>query len=325
MDQSSQKLPMNHSWIDHDQWRDILRHFADVLQMNIFIVDCNGGILLAPEEGKSEREEAQGLDKFEKHGNYLEFKHHFGVHSFALPMNGKDGNAIAYMMVGPVNLNKRPASVSKNEPPIVSLETIKSILDLLKEISRYILELSFEEQRFSKMRFNREILPAQVSEAAHDIYSSICLDELLVTLLDTALSLLKVECGSIMVLDQEKLIIKVSRGIDAHLTKDTPMKIGDGIAGLALKENTSFVINGTKSDHRIKHLLKRPEIKHSLVMPIGSDNNVFGVLNLHTKVEKNNITDENLSTVTNLSRLTSAAINNIQRRMTSPRHNSSQA
>lgn len=325
MDQSPQRSSMGHSLIDQDQWRDILRHFTDVLRMNIFIVDCNGGILLAPDEGKSEREEAQGLDKFEKHKNHLEFKHHFGVHSFALPMNGKDGNAIAYMMIGPVNLNKRLASAQDKELPIVSLEMIKSILDLLKEISRYILELSFEEQRFSKMRFNREILPAQVSEAAHDIYSSICLDELLVTLLDAALSLLKVECGSIMVLDQEKLIMKVSRGIDAHLTKDTPMKIGDGIAGLALKENTSFVINGTKSDHRIKHLLKRPEIKHSLVMPIGLENNVFGVLNLHTRIEKNKMTDENICAVKNLSRLTSAAINNIQRRMSPPPHNSSQA
>ena len=242
-------------------------------------------------------------------------------------MNSEDGKTIAYMIVGPVNLNKRPASAQPNEIQIASFEMIKSILDLLREISKYIIELRFQEQRFFKMRFNKEVLSAQVSEAAQDIYSSICLDGLLVTLLEPTLNILKVECGSIMVIDQEneKLTIKASRGINGNLAKNTQLKIGDGIAGLAVKENTPFVINGKKSDNRIKHLLKRPEIKHSLVMPICSDNHVFGVLNLHTKIEENKITDESLFAVTNLSRLTSAAINSIQQKISKAQPNNDQS
>jgi len=333
--------------INKDKWWDILQHFIDVLHINIFILDPQGQIILPPYQGRYGAEFLEnkifGLElstdspvffrQFEKHENYLEYHNHtLDLHHFAIPMSAENGKLLAYMIVGPVILNKRLDSAEYklisdklqfdfdrllsiiNEVRVVSYITIKSILDLLAEVSKYVIQLSFQGQKMHNLGLGQETFPPQISKAAQDIYSSICLDELLVTLLDVALSLTKAECGSIMILDKKRggLMIKVSRGIDAERAKNTQVKLGEGIAGLAAKERIPFVIRGTTGDKRILHLLKRPEIRHALVIPICLENTVYGILNVHSKNEENNMTDESLNVVQNLSRLTSAAINSIQ-------------
>ena len=132
-----------------------------------------------------------------------------------------------------------------------------------------------------------------------------------------ALRLTKTECGSVMVLDSKSkdLTIRASRGIDQNIASKTRIKVGEGLVGLVAKENTSFVIHGTESDNnRIKPYLKRPEIKHALITPLLSQNNVFGVLNLHTKLNEITLRDDSLDIVQMLSRLTSVAINSIQQK-----------
>ena len=338
--------------IDKDKWIEILKHFIEVLRINIFIVGSDGKIILSPLKKRYAEEILEnkeiGFDlsvierpnfihKFEKHGTYLEYCHQFNLHSFAIPMLAEDEKVIAYMVVGPVALNKRLDSAQcqiisqkfnldygnlidiVNEIRVVSFVTIKSILDLLFEVSKYVIQLNSQDQKLHKMSSNKEVLSPQITEAAHDIYSSICLDELLVTLLDVALNMTKAECGSIMILDKKKnvLTIKVSKGINEKLVHNVHIKIGDGIAGIAVKENAPFIISGTRTDNRIQHLLKRPEIKHALVIPLVTENDVFGVLNLHTTSETNKMTDESLQVVQNLSKLTSAAFNSIQQQFTS--------
>ncbi len=341
-----------HRLLNKENWIDILQHFIEVLRINIFIASCNGKIILPALKRRYAEEilenKGMGFDlnntdrpnflhKFEKHGRYLEYCHQFNLHSFAVPMIVEDEKIIAYMIVGPVALNKRldPDQyqiISQkfnlnqsnlvdiiNEIRVVSFVTIKSILDLLFEVSRYVIQLNSQDQKLHKMSSNKEVFSPKISEAAQDIYSSICLDELLVTLLDVALSMTKAECGSIMILDAKKniLTIKVSKGINEKWAQSVHMKIGDGIAGLAVKENTPFVISGNQTDNRIRHLLKRPEIKHALVIPLFTENNVFGVLNVHTKLEANAMTDESLHVVQNLSKLTSAALSSIQQQFVS--------
>jgi len=133
-----------------------------------------------------------------------------------------------------------------------------------------------------------------------------------VTILDVALNLTKAECGSIMILDEKsgELTIKVSRGLREGEVKKTRLKLGEGISGLSAQENTAFVISKEKIDNRIKHLLKRPEIKEAVVMPLSIKNRVFGVLNLHTKNEETHI-ETGLENLQHISRLISTAIRSI--------------
>ena len=325
--------------INKEKWWDILSRFIDVLHINIFIVDRKGLTILPPEEGKyggrlltdrsmefhPHKEPAEFLKKFEQYGSYLEYASPLKLHQFAIPINiNGEGGLLGYMIVGPVILNKRlenteyttlarerkiPESDLINEISglrVVSNVMMNSILDLLYEIVKNNIELSGIKTEMRQQGEGQEVFTEEIRKAAKDLYSSVCLDELLVTLLDLALKMTNTECGSIMVVDQEKegdLTIKVSRGLKEDRIKDIRIRIGEGIAGLAAKENKPFVIHGQQSgDNRIKPFLQRPEIQHALVMPLMAKRRIFGVLNLHTREAHCNIENniENLQYLSNL-------------------------
>lgn len=325
--------------INKEKWWDILSRFIDVLHINIFIIDRKGLTILPPEEGKyggrlladrslgfhSTHEPSEFLKKFVSYGPYLEYASPLKLHQFAIPINinGEVG-LLGYMIVGPVILNKRmenaeyatialglniPAEDFINEINglrVVSNVMMNSILDLLYEIVKNNIELSGIKSEMSRHIEGKEDFPEGIKKAAGDLYSTVCLDELLVTLLDLALKMTNTECGSIMVVDQEKqgdLTIKVSRGLNEERVKNTRVRIGSGIAGLAAKENKPFIIHGQQGgDNRIKPFLQRPEITHALVMPLMAKHRTFGVLNLNTREEHCNIENniENLQYLSNL-------------------------
>ncbi|MFH1359972.1 MAG: GAF domain-containing protein [Candidatus Omnitrophota bacterium] len=339
--------------IDKDQWAEILSRFIDVLRINIFIVDEKGKTILPPQKGRYGweilasspigfdllSEHSKFLEKFKKHGFYLEYNYQFDLHSFAIPICAQDENPIAYMIVGPVVLNKRldkseykkiAANLAieiknlhdvMNEIRVLSFVGIKSILDLLDEVGRYIVHLKIHQKDLDKKRFKKDVLPSDFRETVKDIYSSIYVDELLITFLEAALKLTKTECGSVMIVDDEKgdLTIRVSRGIDRTIAQQSCIKIGEGIAGLAARERSSFIVHGTKSENnRLQPYLKRSDIKHSLISPIISKDKVLGVLNLSTKDENNDLNELNIETVKTLSQLTSVAINSIRQKSATP-------
>ncbi|OGX20699.1 MAG: hypothetical protein A2Y04_05040 [Omnitrophica WOR_2 bacterium GWC2_45_7] len=330
--------------INKGKWWDMLSRFIDVLRINIFVVDSQGFVILPPEEGKYGgrllTNRSLGLDlplnseKFihsfhqQEQGKFFESVCRYDLRVFALPINIEKNQTMAHMIVGPVILAKKLDMNEYNqlaqkygvdnkelmdeigEIRIVSHVMMNSILDLLSEIIRDNLELSSRSKELSESKWGQEVLSKEVSEAAQEIYSTVRLDELLVTLLDVALKMTDTECGSIMVVDADQpdyLTIKVSRGLERGRVYNTRVKVGDGIAGLAAQENECFCILGQETaNNRIRHLLKRSDVKHSLVMPLVAKERVFGVLNLHTKKNEDKI-DENLQNLQYLSKLLSSA------------------
>jgi len=332
--------------IEKSKWTNFLRRFIDVLKINIFMIDQGGQVFIPPRKNGGGMygskflttsfgfnflaKDSKILDKFEQQGGeYLEYKDAFDFHIFAVPVR-VEGKVIANMIVGPVILDKRQASEDYAkianqlslkthdlmdvvyEIRVVSFVTIKAILDLLSEVIKDILELSLEKKQLHQTRFKKDIYPKDVAKVAQDLYEEIHLDELLVTILDIALNLTQAECGSIMVLDEQekRLEVKVSRGIDEKKVSRMSPKLGEGIAGIAANENKTFVISGTQCDNRIKNLLKRPDIKQSVIIPLLSKNRVFGVLNLHTK-SGDRVIEASEKTLGNLSKLISTAIHSI--------------
>jgi transcriptional regulator with GAF, ATPase, and Fis domain len=187
---------------------------------------------------------------------------------------------------------------------------INSILDLLSEIVRDNIELSLKKKELNSIKPNvEENLTEEYTKTAKEIYLTVYADGLLATLLDLAFKMTNAECGSIMVKDagEDSFTIKVSRGLDPAIAQNTKIKLGEGISGIAARENASFVIQGTEGDNRIKHLLKKPDIKEALVMPLTNKEQVFGVLNLHTKKEGTGLTNS-LNNLKYLSELLSSAL-----------------
>lgn len=333
--------------IDTEKWSEFLKRFIDVLRINIFIVDPAGRVILSfyhqGERGRygsrflkmtfgfdPTQKQINLLQSFERHGIYLVAKDPFHFHTYAVPIRIEGEKVIAYLIVGPVILNKRwtndeylKLAQKLNlktddfldlvyEVRVVSHLTMRAILDLLAEVGKDIVELNLEKRKLSEVRQNTEIITKEVVEAAQDICVTIHLDELLITILDVALNLSEAESGSIMMLDegQGDLHIKVARGIGEDVIKNARQRLGEGIAGIAAQENMPFIISGAQGDNRIQHLLKRSDIKQSVVIPLVAKDRVFGVLNLHTKKEDGKIISS-VDALKHFSRLISTAVGSI--------------
>lgn len=331
-----------HQIVEKDKWRSILQRLSDVLQINISMTDAKGQSFLSlnsdnygwrlllrskvsDEFISSER--VFLLEKFKKQGLFWEYRISPNLYIFALPITIKEGQSIGFLLVGPVFVNKRPEKSDYeqiaqkwhislddfnniiNEIRIVSFNGIKSIIDMLSEISRYMIQLAFENLKARSKDVSRG-----VKKGERDFEWSTKSHELLETLLESALKLGQAEHGSVMVLNQKSgdLTIRISRGISAKIAKNSRLKLGEGIAGLAAKENSTFIINGQQGDNRIKKYLKRPDIKHAAVIPLGVKNQVFGVLNVHTKSSGSDF-QRNVDAIQQLSNLTSIAINSLQK------------
>ena len=329
--------------INKDKWWDILSRFIEVLRINIFIVDTQGLVILPPEEGRYGgklltdpnlgfdllHQPSQIMKQFTSQDLYLESLNRFNLYSFAIPIQIDKNTVLGYMVVGPVILNKKLDTNEYDELAkkfnvktqnlldeidqirVLSNIMMRSILDLLAEIIKDNVELSIKSKNEQiREKGNLQNVSKEIERVTEEIYSTVRLDELLVTFLDVALKMTNTECGSIMLLDEKnkKFTIKVSRGIDKNQVLNSIVKLGEGIAGIAAKENSPYFIKGQMSNNRIAPLLKRPEIKESLVMPINNNNNtVIGVLSLHTKQLDSKI-ENNVENLKYLSKLLTSAI-----------------
>ena len=325
--------------INKDKWWDMLSRFIDVLRINLFVVNTNGLMILPPEErkygGRVLIDSSFGfdllkpsinlIDSFHLYGKFLESINRYDLYSYAIPIMTNRECTIAYVVIGPIILNKRLSREDYlsmayrygvdgeilvdaiNELRVISNVMLNSILDLLAEIIRDNVDLSLKEQQLDKIKVDTEAMPKGSAQAAKEIYSTVHLDEILVTLLDVALKITNTEAGSVMVMDEKRaeLTIKVSKGIESEKIQNKHIKLGEGIAGIAAQEEVSFIIKGQEGDNRIRHLLNRPEIRHSLILPLHAKDRVFGILNLHTKKEENSIY-ENIDNLKYLSKLLSS-------------------
>jgi len=301
---------------DSRRLEQILLNFIEVLRINMLVVDAKGTPVLVPKtsgygfHGSSQwgilqyLGRPEFLSKFEAEGPYLKAIDMFGFQCFAIPIAIQSFAPIGYLIVGPVILNKaldqeayRRHAMDPdlnmnfadlleylNEIRVLSFNSLKSTLDLLFDLSKYAL----------KMNATQKPKP---------------MDLIFINLLDLSMALTQAEYGSVMLLNQTSSELKmlVFRGIDIEKIKNISVKIGDGIAGLAAQEKKPFVINDGDLNNRIRHLLKKPELKSSLVVPILNDNkDVMGVLNISTRRESSRLNTQAPEMLESLERIITA-------------------
>ncbi len=334
-----------------DRWAGLLAHFTEALRINLFLMDCEGRIVLPSSKGRFGSSllansafagdlvsnPGNFLKKFvSSSGHYLENKMPAGFYSYAIPIIGKDSEILAYLIVGPVIIGQRLdkqdyRSAARNmgldeeeflevvdEVKVLSHLSLKATLDLLAEVLEYGVQMNSQKQELEHLKLNMGLLSVKASQELKDIYSSIYFDELLVSLLDAALSMSKADTGSVMLVDKEGkgLSIKASRGVSKSYTESSIIPLGQGLAGWVVQHKKPLVISGETENNRIKHLLKRPEIRQSLVIPLAVQNTILGVLNLSTYSKEISISSEQtFQAVSHLVSLTASALLNIQQKI----------
>ena len=76
------------------------------------------------------------------------------------------------------------------------------------------------------------------------------------------------------------LTIRASKGIPDEIARNTKVKLGEGISGLAARDGESFLIDDNFKDNRIKPYLTRSYLSSSMVVPIKAEDKVVGVISL---------------------------------------------
>lgn len=326
--------------INKDKWWDILSKLIDVIRINMFIVDRHGLIILPPDEARyggrllTDKKlgfeliqgQAQLLTHFRNRGEYLESINKFDLRSYALPINFTNNEVLAYLITGPVILNKRLISQNLktwaheisigedvlydeiNQIRVVSNVMMKSILDLLSGIVKDNIQLSMNDAELNKFKeIDHEHEKAH--QLAEEIYTTVRQDELLINFLDVVLNMTETECGSIMVIDEktQEMTVKLSKGLESKEIQNKKIKCSEGISGYVALKGELMVIDRMSGEDSVRSLLKRSEIQKSLIMPIKMGRKIFGVINVHTKKERCGI-DSNLDNLVYLANLLSSAL-----------------
>ena len=236
-----------------------------------------------------------------------------GLHNFIAPLK-VDGKVLAYILVGPVVLvmrkpkeNYRGLAEELNidietlwkallEVRVISFHRMQSIVELIKEVGEYILQLAYDNMRMGKDVFSK------VSQS---------FDRILNVLLDVAMQVSGADMGSIMFLekDGDELTIRAAKNLPDNVVANTRVKVGQGICGAAVKDRKPILVDEKLQDNRIKKYLYRPYLKSSMVLPIEIDDKVFGVMNLGAlEVSSVRFNQENVNAMNQLIDLTTDAL-----------------
>lgn len=244
----------------------------------------------------------------------LNFVCYAGFHNFVVPLRLNKNKVLGYVIAGPVILVMRKDKEGYREIAeelnidleklwdaildirVISFHGIKSIIELIKDVCEYTLNLAYRYRIKAK-----ELIP----------FDSAQLNEILNTLLDVACEVSQADIGSVMVFDENKqnLTIKASKGIPEEIIAKTKVRLGDGISGIAAKEGASFLIDENIKDRRIRPHLNRPYISSSMVLPIKVKNRVMGVMNLASlKTSPTRFSSGNLQVMNRLVGLATVAL-----------------
>ena len=136
-------------------------------------------------------------------------------------------------------------------------------------------------KRFYKLRAAYSI--------AMEISSSLDLGEALKTFVNRVASYMGVEIVSIMFLDNEKrrLIIKIAKGLNEDIIRDSNAPLGEGVSGWAGKTGEPLLIKDITKDARFTRRSGGRYYNNSLLtVPLKLRGRVIGVMNVNNKISK---------------------------------------
>lgn len=299
------------------KWRTVVENFVQVLRINICIVDPQGHSLVTPSVNpfgwKLLADAHEAISRSNLSGEWQEWEDGLKLHHFIIPV-GRHVKPEAYIILGPVILNKRLEETQYQQLAVqsgrdgsdlvdsienirvVSYTNLKYITDLIQGIFELAKE-TVSQDAFSEATIAREGLTG-----------------ILQSMLELSLGIAKAQSGSVMLFDlkTKELFVKVAKGLAGrYLT--TPVKLDEGIAGLAFREKKTLILTDKSKDNRIGHLLNRKEIKQSIVMHFEEPaQKISGVLSLNIIADPSNTKKARLSHITErLSQITSNALQSI--------------
>ena len=312
------KQPQFKDLVDTQDWQKIQDIFSAVTNINLRTLDPEGNLLTTPSG------ETRLCKEFLKNSTYglelcghsfptflggkgvvdrnLSFVGPPGFHNFSAPLKFDD-TVGAYIILGPVILVMRKAKEyydkladeinadpealweAIKEVRVISFHRAQTLMELIVKMSEFILASAYENFKTGN----------KFSGPLSGQFKGV-----LEVLLDLSLEISGADMGSIMLLDKSKqeLTIRASRGLPDSVVKNTRLQLGSGLCGTAVSENRPLLIDDKLDDNRIKKYLNRPYLKSSLILPIGTEKEAIGAVNLGAlEVSAVRFNDNNLQTM----------------------------
>jgi len=120
---------------------------------------------------------------------------------------------------------------------------------------------------------------------------------------------------SLMLLDEKKgeLVIRATQSVSEEYNKKPPLKIGEGIAGKAVKENKPVAVRDItkENEYKYKDIAKKEGLKSLLCVPLSVKNKVIGVINCYTP-QTHDFTETEIDILTSIANQAAVAIENTE-------------
>jgi two-component system, response regulator PdtaR len=156
---------------------------------------------------------------------------------------------------------------------------------------------------------------AALAKVANLIASGLYLDELLRLIVHVTAEVMNSKISSLMLVDEdnERLVVRATQSISEAYNKKPSLKIGEGIAGLAVKENKTIVVKDLQKDPRYlnREIAKKETLVSLASVPLAVKGKVIGVLNCYTST-KHDFSQPELDLLTSLATQAAIAIENAE-------------
>jgi signal transduction protein with GAF and PtsI domain len=120
---------------------------------------------------------------------------------------------------------------------------------------------------------------------------------------------------SLMLIDEKtgKIVIRATQSISEEYNKKSPLKVGEGIAGKAIKKNKPIVIKDVTKEKEYKYgdIAKKEGLKSLLCVPLAVRGKVIGVINCYTS-SLYNFTETEINILISIANQAAVAIENTE-------------
>ncbi len=132
----------------------------------------------------------------------------------------------------------------------------------------------------------------------------VALHDLLDLLLDFVIEVMEADVASVMLRDPDRreLFIRSARGLADEIVRTARAPLGQSLAGLVAQTGEHILIRPETPHSGLAHLLRRPDVKAALIVPIRGADEIYGTINVAARQATTAFTDRNARLVYALGR-----------------------
>ncbi|HOU15258.1 MAG TPA: GAF domain-containing protein [Anaerolineae bacterium] len=210
----------------------------------------------------------------------------------------------------------------KSERGVAGVLGVAHTIDSERTFGESEVELLRSFAQLASIAVDNANLFAQAEQRTHQIealyqgdqelYRHLELNDVLQTLVNVAVDILKVDKSVLLVWNEAKthLVPRAARGFEQQTLARMVFKAGEGLVGLAAQQAAPVTVKDTVGDKRVNWQITYPEhIRSFMHVPIIVEGQVFGIFNVNYQ-EPHAFGDEDVRLVTAIAQRAASAIEN---------------